>query len=137
MLRNILAAIVGHVAMAAALFALFSFLWLTVGALARLRFLGGARRPGPRPTRTWPCRRAHLRASLCPVAHDAKGAAILIGLEPQTLLRYETGRVNIRHDEWGSHSFAAGRGPQPPEVADVWPLNPEGEIMLCVKLEDQ
>ena len=27
-------------------------------------------------------------------------------------------------------------GPQPPEVADVWPLNPEGEIMLCVKLED-
>ena len=31
MLRNILAAIVGYVAMAAVLFALFSLLWLTVG----------------------------------------------------------------------------------------------------------
>ena len=31
MLRNILAAILGHIAMAAVLFALFSLLWLTVG----------------------------------------------------------------------------------------------------------
>lgn len=42
---------------------------------------------------------------------------------------------------WGSHLFAAWVWGLEPEVylkkADVWPLNPEGEIMLGVKLEDQ
>ena len=42
---------------------------------------------------------------------------------------------------WGSHSFAAwvwGLGTEEYlRKADVWPLNPEGEIMLGVKLEDQ
>ena len=42
---------------------------------------------------------------------------------------------------WGSHTFAAWVwGLSVPEYlrkADVWPLNPEGEIMLGVKLEDQ
>ncbi len=42
---------------------------------------------------------------------------------------------------WGSHTFAAwvwGLTTQEYlQKADVWPLNPEGEIMLGVKLEDQ
>ncbi len=42
---------------------------------------------------------------------------------------------------WGSHTFAAwvwGLSAQEYlQKADVWPLNPEGEIMLGVKLEDQ
>ena len=42
---------------------------------------------------------------------------------------------------WGSHTFAAwvwGLNAQEYlQKADVWPLNPEGEIMLGVKLEDQ
>ena len=42
---------------------------------------------------------------------------------------------------WGSHLFAAWVWGLEPEVylhkADVWPLNPEGEIMLGVKLEDR
>ena len=42
---------------------------------------------------------------------------------------------------WGSHTFAAwvwGLNAQDYlQKADVWPLNPEGEIMLGVKLEDQ
>ena len=42
---------------------------------------------------------------------------------------------------WGSHTFAAwvwGLSTQEYlQKADVWPLNPEGEIMLGVKLEDQ
>ena len=42
---------------------------------------------------------------------------------------------------WGSHTFAAWvwglSVPEYLQKADVWPLNPEGEIMLGVKLEDQ
>ena len=42
---------------------------------------------------------------------------------------------------WGSHTFASwvwGLTTQEYlQKADVWPLNPEGEIMLGVKLEDQ
>ena len=42
---------------------------------------------------------------------------------------------------WGSHTFAAwvwGLSTQEYlQKADVWPLNPEGEIMLGLKLEDQ
>ncbi len=42
---------------------------------------------------------------------------------------------------WGSHKFAAsiwGLGEEEYlRRADVWPLNPEGEIMLGVKIEDQ
>lgn len=42
---------------------------------------------------------------------------------------------------WGSHLFAAWVWGIEPETyllrADVWPLNPEGEIMLGVKLEDR
>ncbi len=42
---------------------------------------------------------------------------------------------------WGSHKFAASiwgiEEQQYLQRADVWPLNPEGEIMLGVKLEDQ
>ena len=42
---------------------------------------------------------------------------------------------------WGSHTFAAWvwglTAQEYLQKADVWPLNPEGEIMLGVKLEDQ
>ena len=42
---------------------------------------------------------------------------------------------------WGSHKHAAsvwGLGEQEYlERADVWPLNPRGEIMLGIKIEDQ
>ena len=42
---------------------------------------------------------------------------------------------------WGSHTFAAWvwglSVPEYLQKADVWPLNPEGEIMLGIKLEDQ
>ena len=67
MLRNILAAIVGYVAMAAVQFALFSLLWLTVGALARVRagFVGGIRRLGTPPGRTGASGRVHRRTGLC------------------------------------------------------------------------
>ena len=42
---------------------------------------------------------------------------------------------------WGSHTFAAWvcglSVSEYLQKADVWPLNPEGEIMLGVKLEDR
>jgi len=42
---------------------------------------------------------------------------------------------------WGSQEFAAwvwGVSPRRYlEIADVWPLNPEGELMLGIKLEDR
>ena len=42
---------------------------------------------------------------------------------------------------WGSQTYAAWvwglSVPDYLQKADVWPLNPEGEIVLGVKLEDQ
>ena len=82
MLRNILAAIAGYVAMAAVLFVLFSLLWLTLGP-------SRAFQPG-----SWDVSggwafgsvvlglvAAYIGGRVCAkVAHDAKGATILIGL---------------------------------------------------------
>ncbi|MYC98504.1 MAG: hypothetical protein F4X13_04465 [Gammaproteobacteria bacterium] len=82
MLRNILAAIAGYVAMAAALFVLFSLLWLTLGP-------SRAFQPG-----SWDVSggwalgsivlglvAAYIGGRVCAkVAHDARGATILIGL---------------------------------------------------------
>ena len=82
MLRNILAAIVGYIAIVAVLFALSSLLWLMLGA-------SGAFQPG-----TWEVAAgwilgsigigfvgAYIGGRVCArVAHDAKGALILIGI---------------------------------------------------------
>ncbi|MDE2982932.1 MAG: hypothetical protein OXU74_17205 [Gemmatimonadota bacterium] len=82
MLRNILAAIVGYIAIVAVLFALSSLLWLVLGA-------SGAFQPG-----TWEVASgwilgsivigfvgAYIGGRVCArMAHDAKGAMILIGI---------------------------------------------------------
>lgn len=82
MLRNILAAIVGYIAIVAVLFALSSLLWLVLGA-------SGAFQPG-----TWEVASgwilgsivigfvgAYIGGRVCArMAHDAKGALILIGI---------------------------------------------------------
>ncbi|MCE2559081.1 MAG: hypothetical protein J4F98_10835 [Acidobacteria bacterium] len=82
MLRNILAAIVGYIAMAAVLFALFSLLWLTVGP-------SRAFEPGSWEVPVgWVLVQlvlglvgAYIGGHVCArVAHDARGATILIGL---------------------------------------------------------
>ena len=82
MLRNILAAIVGYVAMAALLFALFSLLWLTAGP-SRAFEPGSWEIPGG-----WVLVQlvlglvgAYVGGQVCArVAHDARGATMLIGL---------------------------------------------------------
>ena len=82
MLRNILAAIAGYLAMAAVLFALFSLLWLTVGP-SRVFEPGSWEVPGG-----WVLVQvvlglvgAYIGGQVCAgVAHDARGATILIGL---------------------------------------------------------
>ncbi len=82
MLRNILAAVAGYIAMAAVLFALFSLLWLTVGP-SRAFEPGSWDVPG-----NWALVQlvlglagAYIGGRVCArVAHDARGATILIGL---------------------------------------------------------
>ena len=82
MLKNILAAIVGYIAMAAVLFALFSLLWLTVGP-SRAFEPGSWEVPG-----SWVLVQlvlglvgAYIGGQVCArVAHDAGGATLLIGL---------------------------------------------------------
>ncbi len=80
--RNILAAIVGYIVMAAVLFALFSLLWLTVGP-------SRAFEPGSWEVPVgWALVQlvlgllgAYIGGQVCArVAHDAKGATILVGL---------------------------------------------------------
>lgn len=80
--RNILAAIVGYVAMAAVLFVLFSLLWVTVGP-------SRAFEPGSWEVPVgWAVVQlvlglvgAYIGGQVCAwVAHDAKGATMLIGL---------------------------------------------------------
>ena len=82
MLRNVFAAIVGYVAMAAVQFAFFSLLWLTVGP-------SRAFEPGSwEVSGGWVLVQvvlglvgAYIGGQVCArVAHDAKGATILIGL---------------------------------------------------------
>jgi len=82
MLRNILAAIVGYIAMAAVLFALFSLLWLTVGP-SRAFHPGSWEVPGG-----WALGSgvlglvaAYIGGRVCAkVAHDARAATILIAI---------------------------------------------------------
>ncbi len=82
MLRNILAAIAGYIAMAAVLFALFSLLWLTVGP-SRAFEPGSWEVPAG-----WVLVQfalglvgAYIGGQVCArVARDAGGATILIGL---------------------------------------------------------
>jgi len=80
--RNILAAIVGYVAMAALLFVLFSLLWVTMGP-------SRAFEPGSWDVPVgWALVQlalglvgAYVGGQVCAwVAHDAKGATMLIGL---------------------------------------------------------
>ena len=82
MLRNILAAIVGYIAMAAALFALFSLLWLTLGP-------SRAFQPGSwEVSGGWAIGSivlglvaAYIGGLACArMAHDRRAATILIGL---------------------------------------------------------
>ncbi|MDE2848049.1 MAG: hypothetical protein OXO51_15180 [Gemmatimonadota bacterium] len=82
MLRNILAAIVGYVVMAAVLFVLFSLLWVAVGP-------SGAFQPGSWEVPTgWSLGSlvlgfvgAYIAGLVCVrVGHDARAAIILIGL---------------------------------------------------------
>ena len=81
-LRNILAAVVGYVAMAAVLFVLFSLLWVTVGP-------SRAFEPGSWEVPVgWALVQlvlglagAYIGGQVCAwVAHDARGATMLIGL---------------------------------------------------------
>ena len=82
MLKNILAAIVGYISMAAVLFAFFSLLWVTVGP-SRAFEPGSWEVPG-----SWVLVQlvlglvgAYIGGQVCArVAHDARGATMLIGL---------------------------------------------------------
>ena len=80
--RNILAAVVGYVAMAAVLFVLFSLLWVTVGPSRTFE-------PGSWEVPVgWAVLQlvlglvgAYIGGQVCAwVAHDARGATMLIGL---------------------------------------------------------
>ncbi len=82
MLRNILAAVAGYIAMAAVLFALFALLWLTVGP-------SRAFEPGSWDVpASWVLVQlvlgfvgAYIGGQVCArLARDARGATILIGL---------------------------------------------------------
>lgn len=82
MLRNILAAIVGYIAMAAVLFAIFSLLWLTLGP-SRAFQPGSWEVPGG-----WALGSivlglvaAYIGGRVCArVSHDARAATILIAI---------------------------------------------------------
>lgn len=82
MLRNIVAAIVGYIAMAAVLFALFAILWLTLGP-SRAFQPGSWEVPG-----AWALAScvlglvgAYIGGRVCArVAHDASGATILVAI---------------------------------------------------------
>ena len=75
MLRNILAAVVGYIAMAAVLFVLFSLLWLTLGPSRAFPagFVGGIRQLGTRLTRARARGRVHRRTSLCQCGAQCQG----------------------------------------------------------------
>ncbi|MDE0649002.1 MAG: hypothetical protein OXI12_01490 [Gammaproteobacteria bacterium] len=82
MLRNILAAIVGYVAMAAVLFVLFSLLWLALGPSRAFQAgswdVSGGWALG---SIVLGLVAAYVGGRVCAkVAHDARGATILIGL---------------------------------------------------------
>lgn len=86
------------------------------------------------------------------LAQGVHGIHLARARDPEVVKRYvQAARYPIHKEAtdvlgeglrgWGSQNFAAWVwGITPKEYlqkADVWPLNPEGEIMLGVKLEDQ
>ena len=74
-------------------------------------------------------------------ARDAEGVKRFVQAARYPIHKQAVDVVGEGLRGWGSHTFAAwvwGLNAQEYlQKADVWPLNPEGEIMLGVKLEDQ
>ena len=85
------------------------------------------------------------------LAQDVHGVQLCKARDPEAVRRFVQNARYPVHDEgaeelgvgirgWGSHLFASwvwGLSREAYlEKADVWPLNPEGEIMLGVKIED-
>jgi 4-hydroxy-2-oxoheptanedioate aldolase len=86
------------------------------------------------------------------LAQGVHGVHLARARDPEAVKRFvQAARYPVHKQEidtlgeglrgWGSHIFAAwvwGLGREAYlEKADVWPLNPAGEIMLGVKIEDQ
>lgn len=86
------------------------------------------------------------------LAQGVHGVHLARARDPEAVKRYVQAARYPHHKQgrdvldeglrgWGSQKFAASVwGISPEEYlakADVWPLNPDGEIMLGVKLEDQ
>ena len=74
-------------------------------------------------------------------ARDPEGVKRFVQAARYPIHKQATDTLGVGLRGWGSHTYAAWVwGLSVPEYlrkADVWPLNPEGEIMLGVKLEDQ
>ena len=74
-------------------------------------------------------------------ARDPEGVKRFVQAARYPIHKQAIDIVGVGLRGWGSHTFAAwvwGLNAQEYlQKADVWPLNPQGEIMLGVKLEDQ
>ena len=74
-------------------------------------------------------------------ARDPEGVKRFVQAARYPIHKQAIDAIGVGLRGWGSHTFAAwvwGLSTQEYlQKADVWPLNPEGEIMLGVKLEDQ
>ena len=74
-------------------------------------------------------------------ARDPEGVKRFVQAARYPIHKQAVDVIGVGLRGWGSHTFAAwvwGLNAQEYlQKADVWPLNPEGEIMLGVKLEDQ
>jgi 4-hydroxy-2-oxoheptanedioate aldolase len=86
------------------------------------------------------------------LAQGVHGVHLVRARDPEAVKRFvQNARYPIHKHEidllgeglrgWGSHKFAAsiwGVGEEEYlKKADVWPLNPDGELMLGIKIEDQ
>ena len=92
---------------------------------------GWSSRPSPRASHG-----VHLAR-----ARDPEGVKRFVQAARYPIHKQAIDTLGVGLRGWGSHTFAAwvwGLSTQEYlQKADVWPLNPEGEIMLGVKLEDQ
>ena len=74
-------------------------------------------------------------------ARDPEGVKRFVQAARYPIHKQATDTLGVGLRGWGSHTYAAWvwglSVPEYLQKADVWPLNPEGEIMLGVKLEDQ
>jgi len=74
-------------------------------------------------------------------ARDPEAVKLFVSAARYSIHKQAIDQVGEGVRGWGSHKFAAwvwGIGEEEYlKKADVWPLNPDGEIMLGIKIEDQ